>query len=179
MLSVALFGLGLVLGFIFLDKREAEDATIILSLFSIVPFAISWIVVFAWNLWLAPFKQLDEKIDRINEERSGAVANTKTLSIEKPDFDRWKRVSVLKVYQVAELCGGVSPGSKPPVGSNDISRAVWSELGAALRSGKLHGLNLEGIPLKGKYASASTGITRADLKRYFDGRDDYPEFLKD
>ena len=97
-------------------------------------------------------------------------ANDKTL--ELADLNRWKHVQRLKLYQVAELCGGVSP-RESTTGSNDTARAVYSELYAALTAGDLKGSD---PPHR---VSSWTYIERKNLQKYFTGRDDSPEFLKD
>ena len=127
-------------------------------------------IVFLWNLWLAPYKLMGDKLDKVasSVHSLGPVAKVP----EAPDLERWKRVAFLKLYQVAELCGGISPGVGSSVErSNDASRAIYSELEAALRSGDLKGGD--------EWANAYTPIKHKDLQKYFSGREDCPEFLKE
>ncbi len=148
-----------------------KDEAVILILFTIAPFVAAAIVVFLWNLWLAPYKLMGDKLDEIASHihSLGTVAKAP----EAPDLERWKYVTSLKLYQVAELCAGVSPSEFPIVRSNDASRAIYSELEAALRSDDLKGSDGP------KWANEYTRIKRKDLQKYFSGRDDCPEFLKE
>ena len=170
--GVFLFPLGLLLGFLFLEEEEVKDEAVILILFTIGPFVAAAIVVFLWNLWLAPYKLMGDKLDEVasNVHSLGTVVKAP----EAPDWERWKRVPALKLYQVAELCGGISPGVGSAVArSNDASRAIYSELEEALRSDDLKGSH------EPKWANEHTRIKRKDLQEYFSGRDDYPAFLKE
>ena len=132
----SLLPLGFLLGFLFLEEEEVKSEAVILILFTIAPFGAAAIVVFLWNLWLAPYKLMVDKFDEFasNVHSLGTVVKTP----EAPDLERWKRVSSLKLYQVAELYGGISPGLVPSFeSSNDASRAIYSELQASLISGDL------------------------------------------
>ena len=161
---------GFLLGSLFLDEEEVKNEAVIMILFTLAPFGVVAIVVFLWNLWLAPHKLMGDKLDEVASHihSLGTVAKVP----EAPDVERWKIVTSLKLYQVAELCGGISPGVVD-LGerSNDASRAIYSELEAALRSGDLKGGD--------NWANAYTRIKREDLQKYFSGRDDCPEFLKE
>ena len=167
---VALLPFGLLLGYIFLEEEEVKSEAVIMILFTLAPFGVVAIVVFLWNLWLAPHKLMGDKLDEVASHihSLGTVAKVP----EAPDLELWKRVTSLKLYQVAALCGGISPGVVSSVErSNDASRAIYSELQAALRSGDLKGSD--------DWAQDSTRIKRKDLQKYFSGRDDLPELFKE
>ena len=158
------------LGFLCLGYEKAMDELRILALYTFGPIGILVSIVFLWNMWLAPYRLMEDKLDEVasNVHSPGAVAKVP----EAPDLGRWKRVTVLKLYQVAELCGGISPGVVAAIErSNDASRAIYSELEAALISDDLKGSD--------EWANEYTRIKRKDLQNYFSGRDDFPEFLKD
>ena len=161
---------GFVLGFLFLDEEEVKDEAVIMSLFTLAPLGVIAIVVFLWNLWLAPHKLMGDKLGEVASHihSLGTVAKVP----EEPDVERWKRVTSLKLYQVAELCAGISPGVTY-LGErfNDASKAIYSELEAALHLGDLK--------IGNGWANADTLIKREDLQKYFSGRDDCPEFLKE
>ena len=161
---------GIVLGFLFLGYERAMDELRILALYTFGPIGMVVSVVFLWNLWLAPFRLMEDKFDEFATNVHSL--DTVVKAPEAPDLERWKRVSSLKLYQVAELCGGISPGVGPSVErSNDASRAIYSELQAAHTSGDLK--------VGDEWAHEYTPIKRKDLQEYFLGRDDCPEFLKD
>ena len=158
------------LGFLCLGYEKAMDELRILALYTFGPIGIIVSIVFLWNLWLAPYRLMEDKFDEFasNVHSLGTVVKAP----EAPDFERWKRVSSLQLYQVAELCGGISPGVVSSVErSNDASRAIYSELQAALISGDLKGGD--------EWVHEYTPIKHKDLQKYFAGRDDCPEFLKD
>ena len=136
-LAFLLLIVGIVLGFLFLGYERAMDELRILALYTFGPIGMVVSVVFLWNLWLAPYRLMEDKFDEFasNVHSLGTVAKVP----EAPDLERWKRVTSLKLYQVAELCGGVSPSEFSIVRSNDASSALYSELEAALRSGDLKG----------------------------------------
>ena len=128
---------------------------------------VSGLIVFSYPQW-KPY--IVPKIRRqANLQVPAAGAGRVT---ELADLNRWKHVQRLKLYQVAELCGGVSP-RESTTGSNDTARAVYSELYAALTAGDLKGSD---PPHR---VSSWTYIERKNLQKYFTGRDDSPEFLKD
>ena len=160
--------LGFLLAFLFLEEEKVKDEAVILILFAIVPFGVTVIVLFLWNLWLAPFELMEDKFVS-NVHSLGTVVKAP----EAPDLEQWKSVSSLNLYQVAELGGGISPRVNAGTGerSNDASRAIYSRLQAALISGDLKGND--------EWANAYTRINREDLQKYFAGRDDCPEFLKE
>ena len=166
---VSLLPFGLLLGYIFLEEEEVKSEAVILILFTIAPFGIAAIVVFLWNLWLAPHKLMGDKLDEVVSHIHSLGTVTKVP--EAPDLELWKRVTSLQLYQVAALCGGVSTNEVSIVRSNDASSAIYSELEAALRSGDLKGND--------HWANSNTRIKRKDLQKYFSGRDDFPEFLKE
>ena len=171
---VALFVIviGSVLGVYTLGYREAMSELNIFALYVFAPLGILTSIVFLWSLWLAPYRIIDEKLDRI--ERSSGQLGAPSLGFNTglTDPARWKHTRSLKLYQVAEISGGISPHG-PSEGSNDLARAVYSELFAALQAGEL----------KGSHGSDSihlhTRIKREDLQKYFSRRKDCPEFLKD
>ena len=168
----SLLPLGFLLGFLVLEEEKVKDEAVILILFTIGPFVAAAIVVFLWNLWLAPYKLMGDKLDEVASHISSL--GTVVKAPEAPDLERWKRVPDLKLYQVAELCGGISPGVVAAVErSNDASRAMYSELEAALLSDDLKGKERAG------WVNEYTRIKRKDLQEYFSGRDDCPAFLKE
>ena len=130
---LALIVIGWGLGFWFLGEKEAMAEIRVLALYTFGPLVMIVTTVFLWELWLAPYKLIDEKLVEI----SGKLHLPEVVgkAIESPDFEQWKRVSNMRLYQVAELCGGVSPGNTITQGSNDRARATYMELEAALRSG--------------------------------------------
>ena len=167
--GVPFSAVGLLLAFLFLKEEEVKNEAVIMILFTLAPLGVFAIVVFLWNLWLAPHKLMGDKLDKVASHIHSLSTVAKVP--EAPDVERWKRVTSLKLYQVAELCGGISPGViYSGERSNDASRAIYSELEAACHSGVLKVGN--------GWANAYTPIKREELQKYFSGRDDCPEFLK-
>ena len=148
------------------------DELRIVTLFTIAPLIIVMAAMFLWNLWLAPYRLLDEKLDRIEKSSSQPGETTLEIKYDRADPAKWKHVQELKLFQAAELCGGVSPHGASE-GSNDRARAAYSELLAALRAGTLKGSD------EPEWANFHTRIKRKDLQKYLGKRGDYPEFLKD
>ena len=161
---------GAAIGFVILGPEKAMNDLLILALYPLGTISLLGVLGFIWNLWLAPFRIINDRLDTIEESKQPTEASQKVANISPANPDRWRHVTELKLYQVAELSGGVSP-DLPSGGSNDTARAVFSELQSALRSGTLRGHD--------KYANKYTRIKRKELRSYFAGRDDYPEFLKD
>ena len=166
-LGVILLAVGNGLGFLFLGRDQAMQEVSLMLLYTVAPVGAFAILVFLWNLWIAPYRIMDEKLDLIAEHRQPGQA-----SIGRAVPASWKHVKKLELYQVAEISGGISPHALSK-GSNDRARAVYSELLAALQGGELKGSD---VP---EYANSHTRIERSDLQRYFAGRKDCPEFLKD
>ena len=163
--------LGHAIGFAVLGYEEAMDELRILAVYVLTPIGALAGLGFLWNLWLAPFKLLDEKIDDIQVSataESKKVQKVPNVTPAKPAD--WRHAVELALYQVAELSGGISPHLTSE-GSNDRARATYSELKASLRSGKLKG--------HGENVNMYTRIRRDNLQKYFEGRNDCPEFLKD
>ena len=166
--SATVFVIGAALGVRYLGLEKAMEEAHISVLYFFSPFIAIAFVVFLWNLWLAPYRLMDERIDELANRKGETPSRVNTTPA---DPSRWKPVQELELYKVAELCGGLSP-LRVIEGSNDVAKAVYTELIAALRSGELKGSN------EPEYAYEGTLIKRKDLQEYFKGRDDFPGFLK-
>ena len=168
----AVITIGCVLGFLFLGTKEAMDEIRILALYTFGPIGMVFAIVFLWELWLAPYKLIDEKLVEISDKRH--FPKVVGEASESPHVKQWKRVSSLHLYQVAELCGGISPDNTITQGSNDRARAAYTELEAALRSRELKG-DFD----RPSDVSEYTRISRKELQGYFAKHQGCPEFLKD
>ena len=171
-ITIIVSGLGLPAGFFVLESERAKDELHILLVYTITPISILIVLVFLYNLWLAPYREVWDRLDLIEEHRDAPVQAERVVNTTPANLDDWRHVQELKVYQIAELSGGISP-PRTSEGSTARARAICTELVAALRARKIKG---HWAP---KFANNVTRIKRKELPRYFKGRDDYPDFLRD
>ena len=146
----------------------SQDDVLRIIITVVAPLAVA-VPVFLWNLWLPPYRLIYERIDEI--ERSTTSSRAVSESPEKPNFDDWRHVDPLTLGQAAQLRGNVSP--KPGgMGANDASRSCYYELYGAVYSKILQTVDGE------NFTTVDTRVTRRALQKYFQGRDNFPEFLK-
>ena len=102
--------LGFSLAFFVLEKEKLMDEFKILALFTVVPFGVVFLGVFLWNLWLAPYRIVNEKLDsmKANLGRPKHIVGWNPLPTNP---DQWKHAEELELYQVAEVSGGRTPAA--------------------------------------------------------------------
>ena len=146
------------------------DELKILFLWGFGPLGIVVSSVFLWNLWLAPFKSLEKKISDLEHPGSSTEAGEPTL--EQADLRKWKHVLAFQVWQLADLCAGLSPknqGSR----QTDAARAAYEQLSQAVKYGAIEVDSSE----EDKHISFQI-VKRSELKRYFQNLGKVPEFLQ-
>ena len=123
------------------------------SLFAVVG------LVFLWNLWLAPYRLIDER------GKPGPAP-------ESADPSAWRNVPELKIWEAADICAGISPTDSAKR-MNDRSRALLAQLIGAVEDGTLHPVVHDGA-----WGVKHYRVKREELKRYFTELGEVPEFLR-
>ena len=105
-ITIIVSGLGLPAGFFVLESERAKDELHILLVYTITPISILIVLVFLYNLWLAPYREVWDRLDLIEEHRDAPVQAERVVNTTPANLDDWRHVQELKVYQIAELSGG-------------------------------------------------------------------------
>ena len=156
--------------------KEASDIVLYIAAF----FGVAFIPVFLWNLWLAPYRIMGERLERAVEQW-GLGQNAVQREARSVDVSTWDGTDVFPLYEAACLWVEVEPHD--PI--TDIrAKAVNSRLRGAILSGKLK------CEVKGHIqltAAISDGdwwpkpnqrVSATDLRAYADQLGDVPLFLQ-
>ena len=103
----------------------------------IVIYAVVFVVVailptFLWNLWLAPYKLMGERLDQAIKDRMGVDAPQRIPPSHANDA--WSKVALLKLEEAACLWVGLEPHS--PI-TDQNAKAALSQLKGAVKTGQL------------------------------------------
>ena len=136
--------------------------------------------VLLWNLWLAPYRLMGERLDTAIRN-SVLVDPASTRSPEKADMIAWVDVEVLELWQAACLWVGLEPHN--PLQTQE-ARAMLAQLLGATRLHKLKcpiDLNLGASgDLDPAWVSDTQRTTQMDLAHYARTTgQSIPAFLKD
>ena len=169
-IGVLILIVGPLFGYFVQGKREVIKELETILIYTLCPMGAVAVLVFLWNLWLAPFKSLESTISDLKHPGSSTTTGVPTL--ERADLRRWKQVSAFEVWKVADLCAGLSPVA-PTVRKTDAARAAFEQLSQAVECREI----IVGIVEEGKPPGHKI-VTRSELKRYFDKLGEVPEFLR-
>ncbi len=111
------------------DAAMTEAADIILYIAAFIGVAV--IPVFLWNLWLAPYKLMGERLDKAIEE-TGVGAPQRIPPGHATDA--WLKVRLLTLEESACLWVGLEPHS--PI-TDQRAKAALSQLKGAVKTGQL------------------------------------------
>ena len=170
-LSVAA-GLGLVWAVFGLPEAMNEGA--LYALYILAAIGAGFVPLFLWNLWLAPYRLMNEKIER-------SVRRTSSPDYWTPNVDHWAGTKTFKLGDAASLWVGVRPGN--PI-EDDRAAGKFAELSGAMMRGEIHYApgGLRGLTnfLEGKrpWPEYSQPISAIALRRYADAKNDVPAFLQ-
>lgn len=149
-----------------------------IALYALAFSGAALIPVFLWNLWLAPYRSMNEQL-----EQALADAMRPSEGAERPpgptDVSTYADTTVYRLGDAACLWVGVQPHA--PI-SNSRAKAAFTRLSGAVQSGQLPG--------RGGWASAVFAfngrtwwpdhdhpVSTVDLRRYAEQLDDVPAFL--
>ena len=163
--SLAVPSVFVFLLFIWYDGNKAVGEAIEVGLY-VVAFIVTAIVpTFLWNLWLAPYRLMEESI-------GNAIAGDRIIMEEIPTLciEDWEKVEVLHLHQAACLWVNVVPHY--PI-RDQRARAALAQLKGAIKTGKLfceenrysllvHALAASKIP----WVKDNEAVTRNELAKY-------------
>ena len=174
-----------IIGFFFLmwwirGEQKAMDEIIDYAI--AVAAAVGFVIVpvFLWNLWLTPYRMMEERLDAAIGKNKLPPDNAYR---EAPPIDvaEWQRTEIFQLGDAACLWVRVLPHN--PI-SDTTALAAFKRMSGAIVSGHLQaapaglgGLSnlLNGEPWWPKHAHKVTAVA---LRRYADAIGDVPEFLK-
>lgn len=169
-LVLAVVGAGV--GFLAQDDAKSISGLGEILLYGLAFCAPVLVLVFLWNLWLAPYRLILERVKTSTGPSVDSENSTPKPDLEGADPLAWRSVPEFQIWQVADLCGGISPESSGGK-KNDAARAMLAQLLGDLTIGRL-------IPIadrhsdKGRFAR----IPRTELRRYFAELGEIPDFLR-
>ena len=172
-----LLGGGFGVGVLGVEKAMEELKTI--AIWGLAPIAVMVAIVFFWNLLLAPFVLLGDRIESVIKDfqkpQTPSVASQKSEEpLEKAIPSHWKHVQEFQAWSLAYLCAGFSPIA-PDGYQNDKIRAKWAQIMGAINRGQLKTKAVQGaIPI-----TKNRWIERKELLRYFKELGEMPNFLKE
>ena len=144
------------------------------------------VLLFLWNLWLAPYRLMREHLEAILEAiengkniREGQAApDVKQATPSKANISDWTNVELLSLNDAACLWVGLEPHS--PIATPN-GRAVFSQLKGAIKAGSLQCNWPSALEfLSGqKWPQADQVISMVELAKYaVNQKLPIPEFLR-
>ncbi len=177
---ISLILLGAVFGWWIMGVEEVMEELKTIAIWGLAPICALATIMFLWNLLLAPFELLGDRIEsaikdsKKNETPPMALQKTEE-PLEKAVPSRWKHVHAFQAWEVAYLCAGFSPIA-PDGYQNDAIRARWAQIMEAISSGEL---KPKATPPGTLTVIRNRRIERKELQRYFKEQGEVPEFLKE
>ena len=161
-------------------KDAAMLEAIDILLFTFAFLGVSIVPIFLWNLWLAPYKILEEQIELLGEQLYSA---REAKPSEKADVWDYTKHTNFLLYEAACLWAGLEP-HRPIVDKK--ARAKLSQLKSAIRCGDLlcvwgntwskliDALNGSDV----RSPSDTQRVSVVELRRYAEKKYDVPDFLQ-
>ena len=162
----------------FLAQRDNESMTGlgVIVVYGLGSFVVAMVLLLLWNLWLAPHRLIEERMlewIRKSTRPSIPVQDSALEAVpETADPAAWKHVPEFQIWEVADICGGISP-TDPDERENDASRAMFTQLTRAVKAGILRPIDDPWV-----HSVRFRRVKREELKRYFTDLGDVPEFLR-
>ena len=178
--AISLMLLGSALGWWIMGVEKAMKELKTISIWGLGPIAVLVSIVFLWNLLLAPFELLGDRIESVIKDskrnETGSVVSQKTKELfERAIPSHWKHVQEFEAWKIAFLCAGFSP-INANCDQNDAIRAKSDQIMGAINSGKLGVITSSKATQMGK---KYWQVERKELQRYFKELGEVPEFLKE
>ena len=155
--------------------KEASDIALYVVAFFGVAFAL-----FLWNLWLARYRLLSERIEGINSKSLQATASLRKRPREF-NVKHWEDTKTFKLGDAACLWVNVRPHD--PI-EDDRAQGKFAQLRAAMMSGEIpytpRGLRMLANLLVGNrlWLEYSHPVSAIALRKYADKTNDVPKFLQ-
>lgn len=165
-------------------KQEAMQELAVFIVAFLVGGGVIFIAVFLWNLWLAPFQEMEERLEdalQDREERRGETGVRDMPRLKAEEVSAWQKVELFKLGEAACIWADVSPHD--PI-ENEDAKAKFSELSGAITLNQLQyrdhrTLMFGGLAKFSEYKPAyDTQVTAIALRRYADSKNDVPQFLE-
>ena len=167
--------------FLWYDGKIAMNEAINIILY-IVAFIVTAIVpTYLWNLWLAPYRSMEERLEEATVLNS--MTPDEVTILDALRMEDWEKVEVLPLHQAACLWVNIEPHY--PI--RDLrARTALAQLKGAIKKGKLycetnklgllvHVLVGSNIP----WVQDDEAVTRIDLTKYAHHfTQSIPDFLK-
>ena len=159
--------------------NQASDYVLYAAAF----FGVAFIPLFLWNLWLSPYRLLNEGIDKLirdGRNRTGATGGS-GVSYRQPDVKHWEGTKMYKLGDAACLWVNVRPYD--PI-DDDRATGKFAQLSSAMIIGDIpyqpRGLRVFGALVEGKtlWPEYSYPVSAIALRKYADKTNDVPTFLQ-
>lgn len=82
----------------------------------LAPTVVFALVLFLWNLFLAPFRLVDEKLNAALAGGGSQPANLRMFDFEPPNYGAWRACETAAIVEIARLCAEEEPHSTPMSG---------------------------------------------------------------
>ena len=172
---VVLPGLAVFLLWLFLGRKQAMDEVWVFGCYLAAVFLL-FVFSFGWNLWLAPYRLLNEKMD----QRS--VRHPSSPDYRQPNVKHWEGTKTFKLGDAACLWVGVRPHD--PI-EDDRAAGKLAQLSGAMMRGEIPynpagGLRAITNLMEGKrpWPEYSHPISAVALRKYAGAVNDVPPFLQ-
>lgn len=150
-------------------------------LYGLCGMTLTFVVHFLWNLWLAPYRAMEERLSEIEENKGSGSASLQPEPTKLTDFSGYKHHDNIQLYEAACLWVGLAPHHPLKDPKADVKLSL---LKSAIRGRKLSS-NWERFSLKDKYEGVTDRspsdhqpVSMIALRKYADSIDDVPTFLK-
>ena len=114
-----------------LGRKQAMDDIWLLGGFYLAGIFLLVVVSFLSNLWLAPYRMLNEKVDKLTKSSGITIHRSPAQGI---NVKNWEGMSEFQLGDAACLWVGIQPYN--PIESED-ALAMFKHLGSAVMSGQL------------------------------------------
>ena len=161
-------------------RSEAMKEVSDIALYVVAFFGVAFIPLFFWNLWLAPYRLLSE---RIKENPSKGLKATATLGkrLGELNVKHWDGTKTFKLGDAACLWVNVRPYD--PI-DDDRAAGKFAQLSSAMMSSDIPyspgGFRAIANLLEGKrpWPEYSYPVSALTLRKYADKINDVPKFLQ-
>ena len=164
-------GLTVLLLWFLLGKEQAMDEIWIVGCYLAVAFLLL-VFSFLWNLWLAPYRLINEKMDQ------RGVRRPLSPDYRKPNVKNWEGTKTFKLGDAACLWVGVRP--RDPI-EEDQAAGKFAQLSGAMMSREIPynpGVFFFLTSGKEPWPTYAQSVSAVSLRRYADQIGDVPPFLQ-
>ncbi len=120
-------------GFLLFWRLRGIDAAMtelyVLAAFTLAPIGAFALLLFLWNLFLAPSRLTAEQIRGLRGDIAKTFGRAKRelgiFDFEPPDYGAWRKVEAATIFEIARLCAGEEPLAMPVTGrENPFERLI-------------------------------------------------------